>query len=135
MGWIEEREQLDASIPDVWDLLCIAIEQSAEQFGTTAFARAAKVFATATRINTCIRVVLASVGESAGKAIEICFDRGNRRVFSRANGKELVSVRFAQGVDGNVCIVDSRRISVTPDRAAEIFLREFLFGEPVPSDD
>lgn len=129
MSWIEDRETLEAHIPEVWDLLCIALEQSAEQFGQTAYARANKLFATAKRINTCVHIVLAPIGASAGKSIDVCLDKQSKRVFSRDKGIEITYLRFEGVVDGNVCIVRPSEGSVTIDRAAEIFLRPFLFAE------
>ena len=129
MSWIDEREQLDADIPEAWNLFCIAIEQTAEQFGVTAFARAEKVFAAAKRINSCVHVVVAPIGQSSGKALDICLDRIRRRIFSKDNEKELESLRLERGRDGNTCLVDSHGKAVSVDRATEIFLRRFLFGE------
>jgi hypothetical protein len=129
MSWIEEREQLESEIPEAWNLLRIALEQAAEAFGITEFARAGKVFATAKLINTCVHVVVAATGMSSGRAIDICLDKKGRRVFSRDNGQELESISFCRGDDGNICLVDSAGVGVTTDRACEIFLRPFFFEE------
>jgi hypothetical protein len=132
-GWIARRETLEIAIPEAWNLLCIAIEQAAEQFGWTSYAKTNHLIALAERINSCIHVVVSPSAGGENRSIDICLDQKNRRVFGRDNGREVVSLSLgaAPGFKAGL-LEDGKRI--TNDRASEIFLRPFFFGESVPKE-
>jgi hypothetical protein len=131
MQWLEKREQLESTLPEAWNLLCVAIEQTADRFAWTAFAREAELAATTKRINTCIHVSIGPGSGASSRSIDICLDKRNRVVVSKDGGRELTSIRFGQGADGKACPIDDDGNPITNDRASELFLRTFLFGEAV----
>jgi hypothetical protein len=131
MQWLEKREQLDSTLPEAWNLLCIAIEQTIERFEWTTFAKEGKFSANAKRINTCIHVSIGPKDGTASQSIDVCLDKRNRLAVSRDGGRELAHVKFGHGPDGKACPVDDDGKPMTNDRASEIFLRTFLFGEAI----
>src|ERR1019366_6596496 len=105
MNWVQRRGNLDANIPDAWNLICIAIGQAADSFASTRHARERKLVCVATRIGSCVRIVIAPVsGGPSEDSVDVCLDRAKGRVLSRNESEEKASLRFVSDPDGKAIL-------------------------------
>lgn len=130
LNWVERRGRLEANIPEAWNLICIAIEQAAESFGATGYARERKLVSVATRIGSCMHVVKTQLTDCASTAaIDICLDRKGRRIFSKQDAREISRLVFRGDANGAARVADGQGIVLSEDEVAEVFLNYFLFPE------
>ena len=127
MNWVERRALLEGGIPEFWNVLCIDLEQALAAFGQE-FGQKRKAVAIPKRKGDCIHIMYVPFGApQPERAIDICLDRAQRRVFSRLDGEERTSRRFESDPEGKPVLVDDEGSPITNDQASELFLRAFLF--------
>jgi len=128
MNWVEKRDAQDAAMPELWNLVCVQIEQVAESFGKTLYARNNRLIATAKRIKNCIHLVrTSSDGSQPEESIDVCLDEKGRRVFSRIEGEERTSLAFGMDNQEKPCFLDSQGNALRLDDVSRFFLEAFLF--------
>ena len=131
MNWSERLERVNAGIPEFWNLFCICIEQIAESFAHSQFARTDHLIAVPKRIKICVHIVRSKAGSTGLQhSIDLCLDKEGHRVFSRVEGEELLSLKIGLDRDQSVCVLDEQGSPITNDKASELFLRKFLYAAP-----
>jgi len=129
-NWVKRRDNLEANIPDAWNLICISIEQAATAFAYTRYARERKSICVARRINDCVHMVIAPVsGGPSEETFDICLDRKKHRVFSRHETVEKASLKFVADSQDKAVLVGKDGSQLTEDQASEFFMKSFLFPE------
>ncbi len=129
MGWIDKRAIEDAGTPELWELLCIHIEQAVCSYGGTDFARQHNLIGAIKRIGNCIHVIRASASSNRReRSMDVCLDQDARRVFSRKGDREHKFLRIGVDPQDNVCLVGVDGKPVSNDEASRFFLEDFLFS-------
>jgi hypothetical protein len=130
VNWSKRREVVDAGISEFWDLFCIGIEQVAESFGYSRFAREHHLIAVAKRVNSCLHVVRSKANSNAPQSIDVFLDKDRRRIFSRVDGEERLSFKIDLDGDRNLCLLDEQGSPLKDDKASALFLEKFLYAAP-----
>ena len=141
MNWVERRIAKEASIPAVWDLLCIEMEQAVKTFdGKYAFDQ--KMQAKTYRKGDCLHVTLdprfpSEKNAPARRSIDICLE--GEKVISRMAGAKGLEIGFMADANGSACFVeavdadsekDKKYRILTNDEVSQQFLEDFLFLKP-----
>lgn len=128
MNWVERRDANYVGIPELWDRLCIRMEQAADSYQTTTFARERSGSATPDRVRNCLHITKGRFGQPDG-SLDICLDTATRRVFSRIPGEqEQRSLPILEGPDGRPFFQSSEGAPMGLDEVSRYFLESFLFG-------
>lgn len=139
MNWVERRIAKEASIPAVWDLLCIEMEQAVKTFdGKYAFEQ--RMQAKTYRKGDCLHVTLDPLYPSeknapARRSINICLE--GEQVISRKAGEKVWEIGFIADTSGTACFVETVDAEkgkelrmLTNDEVSQKFLESFLFLKP-----
>lgn len=126
MDWVEKHASMERGLSECWNLLCIEIEQALLSF-RKAYTNELSVTANSKRMGDCLHVTYSPLSGSRGRAIDVCLDRANLRVFSRVEGKEKLWLSLGPDEEGKPILRDDEGVLITSERASEFFLRKFLF--------
>jgi hypothetical protein len=124
MNWVDRRARMENGIPEFWNLFAIHTEQVASSFNR-GYSNKQNATASAKRISDCIHLTYESKSSQL-EAIDVCLDKVTRRIFSRIEGAEQVSLTFNSDADGKPVLVDGDGNEITKDQASEFFLKTFL---------
>lgn len=126
MNWVERRARLDSAMPELWNLLCIEIEQALESFEKH-YGQEQRITVAGKRIQNCFHLAAKTWTGTHERSIDVCLDAKNRRIFARNGGAEILSVQFGFDAEGLPCIADAEGSPMNNDRACQSCLEGFLF--------